>query len=803
MPKLPSFFIFGIVLVFTVFLFLDFIKIDRPNLLAVIQNAFRELVNPSYSPEVQVTIPKTHLEISKPEEKEEAEVLISESPDENSVSATGSTLDEIMEKIDEISEKVDILSQEVGKLISQELEENETLEEEAIEEIEEKLEQLEEETIEEVNTPAENIILCEKGSQIPFRDKTVFNEIGWMGTHSDWRNEWLELKNISGNDIPLKNWQILDKEQEIKIVFGENDKVSASQLFLLERTNDDSLPSIAADKVYSGNLNDENETLYLFDENCQLQDEVLANPSWPAGDKIERRTMERSVDFSWHTYTGSGENGIFGTPKAENSQPITSGGPSGSVPSLGEAQLKILITEVKISEKTGDKDIFVELYNLNNYEIDLTNWYLQRKTGEGVEFSSFASKTLFSGKKIAANSYFLLVRQGSNFENLADLIFEETLTENNVLALKNPDREVVDKVGWGQAQDFETAPAENPSLDSSLGRKWLEETNEYQDTDNNQQDFEIQVPSPKAKNQSPAIPEPILEDDVPPEVNFDLISPLQTNLIFSISWVGQDLAQENVTPSGIAGFSLKYNIISTDSSHIPSDIDGIAIQYEDINNEWQDWEIGQVLELEENQNLINLSGEDGRAYKFEIQAKDVAENESSWTETTIEINTHPIVINEVYYDVGKDKGKEGDNEWLEVYNLTNSTIDISGWIIEDNGGVSRQKVITGPAEILGKSLAVITSFESTWLYWTIPDKIVKIALDNKIGSYGLNNEGDRVILKEPTGKEIDAMSYGDDISVFELPIGTKEGESLSRKTAGYDTDTADDWQVSANPSPGQ
>jgi hypothetical protein len=67
----------------------------------------------------------------------------------------------------------------------------------------------------------------------------------------------------------------------------------------------------------------------------------------------------------------------------------------------------------------------------------------------------------------------------------------------------------------------------------------------------------------------------------------------------------------------------------------------------------------------------------------------------------------------------------------------------------------------------------------------------------------LSNEGDRVILKEPGGKEIDAMSYEDDITVFELPIAAKEGESLARQIVGHDTDTASDWQVINTPTPGQ
>ena len=74
-----------------------------------------------------------------------------------------------------------------------------------------------------------------------------------------------------------------------------------------------------------------------------------------------------------------------------------------------------------------------------------------------------------------------------------------TLIESNAIQLKNPDGEIVDKVGWGQSQDFETSPAQNPQLGQTIGRKWVEGAG-YQDADNNSSDFEIQLSTPKAKN---------------------------------------------------------------------------------------------------------------------------------------------------------------------------------------------------------------------------------------------------------------------------------------------------------------
>ncbi|GAI50464.1 unnamed protein product, partial [marine sediment metagenome] len=78
---------------------------------------------------------------------------------------------------------------------------------------------------------------------------------------------------------------------------------------------------------------------------------------------------------------------------------------------------------------------------------------------------------------------------------------------DNTILLYDRYNNLIDKVGWGEAQDFETVPAENPSSGQSLGRKWDEDTQGYQDTDDNSQDFEVQISSPRAKNQ-PLPPEP-------------------------------------------------------------------------------------------------------------------------------------------------------------------------------------------------------------------------------------------------------------------------------------------------------
>ncbi|MEX2054210.1 MAG: ComEA family DNA-binding protein, partial [Candidatus Colwellbacteria bacterium] len=84
---------------------------------------------------------------------------------------------------------------------------------------------------------------------------------------------------------------------------------------------DESVPGVDIDLRYTGALSNRNEGLRLLDKDCMLVDEVLADPAWPAGDDVSRRTMERADDLSWQTFLGEeAMGGIWGTPKADNSE---------------------------------------------------------------------------------------------------------------------------------------------------------------------------------------------------------------------------------------------------------------------------------------------------------------------------------------------------------------------------------------------------------------------------------------------------------------------------------------------------
>lgn len=141
----------------------------------------------------------------------------------------------------------------------------------------------------------------------------IINEVAWMGSVASYSDEWIELKNITGQDINLSKWQLQNKNQKIKIAFSENEILPAGGLYLLERTDDDSAPQAVADKIYKGTLANKEEAIYLFDADCRLVDAVIAGAKWPAGDNATKKTMFRLPDLRWQTSAFIG-----GTPRGEN-----------------------------------------------------------------------------------------------------------------------------------------------------------------------------------------------------------------------------------------------------------------------------------------------------------------------------------------------------------------------------------------------------------------------------------------------------------------------------------------------------
>lgn len=409
------------------------------------------------------------------------------------------TLEEIEELLNDIAEKVNDLSGQINELAGGIIEdEEEDNDEKAKDPVKPKTQPKYSSGGGSTQAP---IAYCEKAVEVEAEsNKVIINEIAWMGTSVSSNDEWIELKNITNDPINLSGWQITDKEKQIKIVFGPGDEIPGGGFYLLERTDDESVPHISADYIYSGSLNDSNESLYLFDNLCQVQDEALAEPDWPNGDKEEKRTMERASDLTWQTYSGDGTNNILGTPLAENSQNF-------DINEVDNTAKSVVISEVQNSDNE-----FIELFNPTNENIDMSGWYFSYFSSERDWNSPWKNMQFPAEAQILSGGYYLIGLKGypeiygnpeADWQPYDNAVLSDSSGSIVIFPFDPETKEIeeaeqgkIDALGWGSVKVKEGESASVPDQNKSCARKQDILSQLYIDSDINKEDFETKDISP-------------------------------------------------------------------------------------------------------------------------------------------------------------------------------------------------------------------------------------------------------------------------------------------------------------------
>jgi len=158
-----------------------------------------------------------------------------------------------------------------------------------------------------------------------------------------------------------------------------------------------------------------------------------------------------------------------------------------------------------------------------------------------------------------------------------------------------------------------------------------------------------------------------------------------------------------------------------------------------------------------------------------------------------------IVINEVEFDPVQP-GNDADWEWFELYNNATTPVSLNDWTISDNAASDTLPRLVVPAH----SYAVVAATPAFYENYPNFSGLI-VFLNGSIGN-GLANSGDRLILRDNTGATVDALSYGNDTSIFNCAgypcHGIAPGHALEREPPGYDTDNPADFVDRYPPSPG-
>lgn len=292
----------------------------------------------------------------------------------------------------------------------------------------------------------------------------VINEVAWMGGVANASAEWLELKNLTNTDIDLTGWTLNAVDGSPKI--NLNGTIPANGYFLLERTNDESVPGVTADLIYSGVLGNSGEVLELKDGDGNIIDVLDASAGWAGGDNDIKQTMERIATGSWQTSAAVG-----GTPKLANSAAIEEEAPNDS-DSDGQSQGAtqgdsqdlsseavnnsvpygaVLINEFVSSPWTGENE-WIELYNISGVELALDNWEITDGSG---------TATPLSGGFEEDNYYFFVVKKPKGALN----------NSGDEIILYDNWHNIIDKIAYGNYGDQPDNNAPAPSKGESTALK--------------------------------------------------------------------------------------------------------------------------------------------------------------------------------------------------------------------------------------------------------------------------------------------------------------------------------------------
>ncbi|MCK4730071.1 MAG: lamin tail domain-containing protein [Candidatus Aenigmarchaeota archaeon] len=172
-----------------------------------------------------------------------------------------------------------------------------------------------------------------------------------------------------------------------------------------------------------------------------------------------------------------------------------------------------------------------------------------------------------------------------------------------------------------------------------------------------------------------------------------------------------------------------------------------------------------------------------------------------------------IVINEIRYNPTTEQGSDYYSEWIEIYNPTNDSINLSDWELcgkELLAGYLNHTSSGGEGPYLDKGIiflpkqyAIITdggSGTKVYQYFNIPNDSLALHVDSSTlckGGQGLSNSGETINLTDNFGNLIDSVTYDSTWGA------NGDGNSLQRINQSQNLSNNPTNWIALPPSPGE
>ena len=140
-----------------------------------------------------------------------------------------------------------------------------------------------------------------------------------------------------------------------------------------------------------------------------------------------------------------------------------------------------------------------------------------------------------------------------------------------------------------------------------------------------------------------------------------------------------------------------------------------------------------------------------------------------------------------------EPGNDRLYEWVELVNTGSVAVNTDGWMLSDASAADPLPAV----EVPPGGFLVVAGANAVLPAGT---PVIRVP-DGSIGN-GLNNRGDALRLLTPTGEVVDALSYGENRSVFSSPpAAAHAGATLAARSLDGQAD-AERWVQASRPTPG-
>jgi hypothetical protein len=458
---------------------------------------------------------------------------------------------------------------------------------------------------------------------------------------------------------------------------------------------------------------------------------------------------------------------------------------------------KIIINEIQFETATDTKDEFIELYNPNNEEIDLTCWKLEKYASKQNPTSTPSLTTLippskFQGK-IKPYGYFLITSSSTKEKYQGDLSYAESysISKNNVIILRKPSGEISDLVGYGNDKEkiyqYENFPfiAQKENFENkSIQRK------NFQDTDDNSKDFWLHKPSPKNSLITESPRQDFIDLTTITIQNFNVTTTSTEdgyflNISFNEPTLTLTTSTNNYTYQFLVSTSPNFSTFKLEdfgvTSALPSPkFDGstTSLSFEITKCPTTSTTYYFALFLKDNldeENKSNLATSSTTLPKDLCNPGEPILVQNIATTTT---STGKILFSEIYIKEGTSTG-----EFIELYNPNEFDIDLTGWEIRKINRNGKEQTIIPSSKFKGIipsfSYFLLVNANTSSEITTNPDFIYP-------KSYDLAKDNG-LILIDKEGKVIDKVCWRDILNTdFQNCISNPTSTSLSlqrKKTA--------------------